>query len=252
MYGCGGDNTMNESNSDERKPISWERAAVFIPLAAAAAFICSAAHMAGNVMGLGASGLMKFFTFSDVVNESIPFFCIATPCVAIALWTVRQTDQPILFVAKKLNQPRFAHRARIGVAYGFAFVGGLMLASMGLIPWWSAIGALALPLAFKFCLQAWDKLASAHLPDEIVVLGALSLGFLWGSFVTGGLWGFLAINGKGLVSVQKEDGYLVSRATVDLEKGLAVTHPFGFTLLPWGEVKSVMVISNEQRVQKAK
>ncbi len=234
---------MSEPQTKQSMAAPAERLLLFVPLLAAAAFSCSATYYLGTFIGIGRADMLRLLTFSDVVNGAVPLGLLMLPGVALGVMVIGQVDRPVRKVAQKIGHPAAAKTLHIGAIFIFTIVSSLVLLSLGWISWWIAIALSGFPGSLMVINKVWFRL-SERVPKEICILGAFTTLALWGAFTAGAMGSYTTSNSGMLQVVETSSAHYATRYSVELERGVLMLEPFGFQLIPWAEVKSMMAITD--------
>jgi hypothetical protein len=221
--------------------ISLSKIATAIPLLAAASFLVSAAFLVGTTAGIGEPSIIQLFEVSDIANNAIFYLTLATSAgvvVPLLYPLTRGMDK----IESKLATRKAGRKYFFAVGLAPIFTGILIGYLIGSL---SLLAAVLLAAAFVLiwvALIAWRDFALRRFERRIRLGGGIAIMAVALAFLSGAWGGYRSVKGSTIIRVQTDYRTLSTRYFYALERGAVLAKPSGFELVPWNQVKSIMIL----------
>jgi hypothetical protein len=229
--------------------LTFEKLAVILPLGAAACFACSAVYLFGEVLGFGEIGMLWLFTFTDVATTAVPMTMFVISLVLLAIALSFAVDMPLQNIRKTRENPRLSSLVGIVIVYCILIAMSVYGAISGRIPTLLCITAIIVPIPVTFAIGVWTNISERHLSSSAKTGGYVCIIALVAALAAGFSDGWIGAHSHRIIVVETTASSLPTHAAIAIDRGMVLLEPFGYTLLPWSEVKSVMHIDHPENLR---
>ncbi len=214
-----------------------EKTLAYISIATAGCFVLSSAYMGCFMIAAGHPELMRYVTFSDVVNSA---FAILVPVAFTwtAMLTLNTRVSRSLGLADEPKTPRGAKINSLVIEVLFYSCLALCLVIFARKhPIGAVVFAIFLVIYFSG-LARFARSMATRLPDKVLISAIVYVTALFGAVGTGAIYGTY-VRDAGPQVVITDTGQVNARSVLPLERGLIVFLPEGYRVINWNSVKSI-------------